>query len=344
MKLSPLRQVYGREGPFATVYLESRPPAEDANEQLRLRWKALRERLQYHPASEAALHALDGAISGSTAGEAQIDGRVLVANDSGVLLDEQWDAALGTGDAAHWTSVPELGAYVREQARAVRELVVITDQEGAQLRRTVVAEQHTPRNVDAEVVEGSAQTGVHKPRGQALSHKQIQRHADENLGRNAKDIASRASELAAGFGPDVLVLAGDPQARTTLRDELPPDLSGILAETERSGRDEGASESTLSQELVRTAQHANEQLRSDNAARLESGLAHGRSAQGAEQVAQAAEMGAVDTLLLEEGVEAEQEAYLLQKCAETDSQASLVAGGTGLRDGVAALLRFPITG
>ncbi len=344
MHLSPLRHVYGRQGPFATVYLESRPPAEDANEQFRLRWKALRERLQSWAANEDAVRALDDALSGATPREAQVDGRVLVADDSGVVLDEQWDAARGTGDTAHWTNVPELGAYVREQARAVRELVVLVDQEGAQVRRTVVAEQHEPRSVDSEVVEGSARTGVHKPRGQALSHKHIQRHADENLGRNAKDIASRVSDLAAGFAPDVLVLAGVPEARTKLREVLPPDLGQILTETERSGRSGGDSEEVLSQELVTTAQNANEHLRSDNAARLEAGLAHGNSAQGAERVAQAAEMAAIDTLLFEDGAEVERESSLLKACAETDSHLSLVPAGTGLPDGVGALLRFPTHG
>src|SRR5699024_7953879 len=113
------------------VYLEGRAPGADATEQTRLRWKAQRERLQADGASESALNALDDVLAGATAGEEQINGRVLVATGSGVVLDEQWDAALGTGDAAYWTHLPELGSYVREAVRAVRELVVLVDQEGA---------------------------------------------------------------------------------------------------------------------------------------------------------------------------------------------------------------------
>jgi Bacterial archaeo-eukaryotic release factor family 2 len=128
---------------------------------------------------------------------------VLVANSAGIVLTEAWDAALGAGDDAHWAVLPMLGAYVREAARSVRELIVILDQHGAQVRQEVLAEQHEPRELEAEVVEGGAGQRVHKPRGGALSHNQIQRHADETVSRNAKDIAEHIRTAASTFHPRV---------------------------------------------------------------------------------------------------------------------------------------------
>lgn len=344
MQLSALRPVYDDPGPFATVYLEGRSPGEDASEQLRLRWQALRKRLESSGASADAVQAIEASLQGGTAGEKQANGRVMVATDSGVVLDEPWDAALGAGDSAHWGPLPELGSYVREQARAVRELVVIASQEGARVRQEVIAEQHEPREIAEETVRGRSVEGVHKPRRGALSHKQNQRRAEEATGRNAKDIAERVSTAAAKFDPRVVVLAGEVQGRTAVRDELPPALSGILVETGRGGPDEPGSDEALLDELLRIANDKTTDQSDQHTQQLQAGLAHGNAVQGEQSVAKAAEAGAVDTLLLEYDVPASREASLLKDCAQSDSAAELVADGTGLTDGVGALLRWPLPG
>jgi hypothetical protein len=97
-----------------------------------------RDQLEAAGAEAAVLDALEGRISAAQAGEGQIDGRVLVATASGIVLEADWDASLGAGDAAYWTVLPELGWYVREAARAVRALVVITDKQQAALRYEVI--------------------------------------------------------------------------------------------------------------------------------------------------------------------------------------------------------------
>lgn len=341
MELAELRRVYEQDGPFATVYLEGRSPAEDAGAQIRLRWDALRERLRADGAGDGVLEHLDAELMSERSGEEQADGRVLVATESGVVLDAPWDAALGSGDDAHWTTVPELGAYVREKARAVRELVVIADQEGAHVRQEVIAEQHEPQEVDAEEVRGGAVEGVHKPRGGALSHKQNQRRADEAVLRNAKDVAEHVRDVGARFRPEVLVLAGEVQARTAIRRELPAQAAPQVAETDRGGLDQGASDEALTEELLRIAGDLSERRAADLAERLESGLAHQLAVQGDESVAHAAEMGAVDTLLFQDDAPAAREAFLLKTCARTDSSAEVVR--RELEDGVGALLRHPLT-
>lgn len=342
MHLSALRPIYKHDGPFVTVYLEGRSPSEDASEQIRLRWQALRERLESAGASAAAVDAAESALLSATSGEEQANGRVLVADDSGVLLDEPWDAALGAGDNAHWGPLPELGSYVRERARAVRELVVITDQQGARVRQDVIAEQHEPRGVATGSVEGSSAEGVHKPRQGALSHNQIQRRADESVKRNAKDIAEHLRTTAAKFAPRVLVLAGEVQGRTAVREALPTELSEILVETQRGGQDESRSDELLNDELVRIAKTESDRVAAEHGERFEAGLAHGNAVQGAHSVENAVRSAAVETLLLEYDRHAPDEAELLKACAQASSDAALVPEQTTLTDGVGALLRFPV--
>lgn len=144
MDLSRLQKVYEHEGPFATVYLEGRSPAEDARAQMRLRWQALRERLADAGAPGTAQDALQAALEQGQAGEEQTNGRVLVASAQELVFDEPWDAALGTGDEAHWSELPELGALVREECRSVRMLVVVAKHQGAQIRQEIVPSSTPP--------------------------------------------------------------------------------------------------------------------------------------------------------------------------------------------------------
>jgi hypothetical protein len=342
MRLAEIRHVYEEEGPFATVYLEGRSPAEDATEQKRLRWKGLRERLESQGATAGALDLLESALRSDAAGEVEANGRILVATDSAIVLDAPWDAALGSGDNAHWGVLPELGAYVREAAQAVRTLLVIANQQGAQVRQEVVSEQHEPREIDAESVKGGAVEGVHKPRGGALSHKQIQRRADESVGQNAKDIVRYVSRVADDFRPRVLVLAGEVQARTALHHHLPEELSHLVVDTGRGGLGENASDEALTDEVLRIAGEEQTRAAEHDLDRLREGMAHHLAVQGHESVARAAELSAVDTLLLEAASPASREAFLLKSCALTSSAVAVVPEGTGLADRVAALLRFPL--
>lgn len=342
MRLAALRHVYEQAGPLATVYLEGRSPAEDAAEQTRLRWRELRERLQSQGAADGALEVLDDALAAELSGEEQANGRVLVADENGLALHARWDAALGTGDSAVWQQLPDLGSYVREQARAIRELVVVASQTGATVRQLVIAEQHEPREVRADDIEGSAYEQVHKPRGQAESHSRIQRRADEAVSQNAKDVVERLRKLSSNFQPHALVLAGETQGRQAIRAELPDELADILSETDRGGEGAKESDSALTDELLTIAERTSEHKAGQRSEQWQSALAHDLAVQGAQSVAHAAEVGAVETLLLEPGTDATREAFLLKVCSETDAAVDLVAEGTELDEGVGAILRYPV--
>lgn len=343
MDLSRLQPVYAHQGPVATVYLEGRSPAEDAGEQLRKRWKALRERLDTAGATRGTLEALDAAVEQAQSGEEQTNGRVLVASDEGLALDEPWDAALGSGDQAHWSELPELGAFVREECRSVRMLVVLAKHQGAQIRREIVAKEHVAREIGTEQVTGSSERDPHKPRGGALAHKQIQRRAEQAQRRNAEDVVQELRTLEASFRPRVLVLAGEVQDRTAVRDALPQGLAHLCVDADRGDDQDEAAEQELAEQLRQVAEEESARSARSRTEQLHAGLAHEQAVQGAESVSQAAEMGAVETLLLEHDVAADRETLLIKMSVQGSARADLVENGTGLTDGVGALLRFPLT-
>ena len=353
MDLTALQHVYEQGGPYATVYLEGRSPGEDARQEIRLRWKALRERLQREGALESTVTALESALESSPYGEEQTNGRVLVANSEQVLLHAPWDAAIGAGDSAVWQELPNLGAYLREHSRAVRVLLVVADQLSARIRQEVIAEQHEPREVDDE--KAGEQVGrprgqgeghrkmVHKPRGQGESQGRIQRRADEAAKAHGKEITDRLRKISSEFQPDVLVLAGEVKGRETVRAELNDELAKIVVETDRGGEGAGESETALTEELLRIAGEVSERNAEQISQRWNTALAHELATQSGTDVAHAAEQGAVETLLLEPHRTATREEFLIKECAKTDADIDVVTEDTELNEGVGAILRYRMT-
>ena len=134
MHLRTLRPLFERRGNVLTVYLESRPPSEDAPEQVRKRWKALREAAEQAGAPQSVLDVTEDVLFGAKSGEVQSDGRVIVAaadeedpDSASLLLEEPWDAASGPGDNVHWGDLPEIGDLVREELSSVRLLLAVAD-------------------------------------------------------------------------------------------------------------------------------------------------------------------------------------------------------------------------
>lgn len=343
MQLTSLRGVYEAQGPFATVYLEARSPAADAEDQLRLRWQDLRSQLADAGTPDAALTALDESIIGPPAPEVHTEGRVLVADQERVVLEEHFDAVQGSGDLATVGEPPQLGDYVRHRLGAARMLVVIADQKQATIRRLVVSGDELLASDAEESVQGSSDESVHKPREGALSHKRIQRSADEAAARNIRDISERVAKIADSWNPDVIVVAGETQGRRALHEELPKALQELTVEAETGGgipsdsADEGT-EQALRDELSVIARRIVIQRSKDQTERYGEASGHGRSAEGAEEVRAAIRLGAVDTLLLRQHERAEAEDQLLADAAAVGASVGLIT--SQVSGAVAAVLRY----
>ncbi|MDN5745105.1 MAG: hypothetical protein L0H31_08285 [Nocardioidaceae bacterium] len=350
MQLDPWRPVLEHDGPLLTVYLESQSPTEDAAAQVRKRWESLRRSAEDDGADEGALDAVENALEAHKAGEIQVDGRVLVATPTdgdhagSVLLEEPWSAVSTGRDSVQWATLPDVGALVREELRAVRVLVAVADQHGARVRLEVLSPENDPEAVESTLVEGESDREVHKPRQGALAHNRIQRRADEAVKENAQTVAKHLSSAVNRYAPAVLVLAGEVQARTAIRQELGKREADLCVETDRGGVEDEGAEQALAAEVRRIATETVADAQTEYSEQLHQQTAQGLGIQGADAVAAAAEMGAVAAMLLEADRPANREGLLLQACAVTDTAVGLVDTQTRLDDGVGALLRFPLPG
>ncbi len=367
MDLATLRDVLTHPGPVATAYLEARSPSEDAAAQIDLRWRDLLDQLGSQGADTDVIAALRDVPEQGREGWQQGSGHVVVAAASGVLFAAPVDAALGAGDWAHWGPLPRLGDYVRARSRATRQLLVLADQEGASVHQMTVAAHTGARELVGEQVRGGSMYSPHKPRGGGVAHTR----AEEATYRNADDVVAHLREVVSRFRPEVLVLAGEVQGRQALRSQFPDQWAEFTVETDSGGRDSGVIDEQLDAELydigVRIAAARAEQTME----RFHSGLPERTSAQGLDATMHSARTGAVQTLLVEQGVpvegqvligpEPEQlatdsdvlgqlevtepqqedaEPALLRACAALGGQLLEVPGGSGIADGVGALLRF----
>lgn len=232
MSLDFLGPVYARKGPYASVVLETnREAADDAAHAIELRWRGLRTDLASAGADEPTLTALD-AVVGRPSDEGGEQGQVVVAASGDVLLDERVYRHPGPS-VARWAELPDVMPVLRSRAVQLAYLVVRVDGQGAD-----VEVRGPAREYELEV-EGDEHP-LHKVGAGGWSHRRIQQRAENTARQNAKLVAGQVDELVGKTGADLVVLAGDPHARSNLVDELGKTTRDLVVELESGSRHPGA--------------------------------------------------------------------------------------------------------
>lgn len=232
MSLDFLGPVYARRGPYASVVLETnREAADDAAHAIELRWRGLRTDLASAGADEPTLTALD-AVVGRPSDEGGEQGQVVVAASGDVLLDERVFRHPGSS-VARWAELPDVMPILRSRAVQLAYLVVRVDSQGADV------EVRGPARAYELEVEGDEHP-LHKVGAGGWSHRRIQQRVENTARQNAKLVAEQVDELTGRTGADLVVLAGDPQARATVVDELGKAARDLVVELDTGSRHPGA--------------------------------------------------------------------------------------------------------
>jgi hypothetical protein len=359
-------------GPYAAVYLDTSHSSEAAARELTLRWAGHRAELAEQGADDATLTALDTAVAEAEPAVGHA-GRVLVAADGRVLLDRTVPEPPARPGAS-WGPVPDLLPLLLEQPEPLTAVVVRVDRTGGEI--LVADGDGWPEPVDE--VRGDDHP-IHKVRAGGWKHLKMQ-HTVENTWRdNVTALAERVDAEVRRSGARVLVLAGDTQSRSLLRDALPQRSAGVATDVEHSGG--RADDEELAQAVRAAARDAVDAQRHAVLERLdqELGRPDGLAVGGLEPVLQALRAQQVDTLLLDGGIQREGtlwvgespsqvamdadrlrglgsepvaqvpvDAALLAAAAASGAAFEPLGGGrTGLvgkpvEEGVAALLRYPL--
>lgn len=238
MELSFLRPVYTRPGPWATVYLDASRSTHDAHPALDVRWRGLRERLANQGASAATLTALDDLVRGHEPQPGDY-GLAAFAADGEVAYAEFLPAP-PVRDLVRYAPLPHVMPLVAQRSEQIAWVRVLVDRTGADLE--AISAGGVPRRA---TVKGGETYPIRRVKPGAWSQSHFQREAMTTWRRNAGDAAAATAELADRVGAEVVVIAGDPQARTMLAAQLPKRWQDRVVQTDAGSRAAGADPTAL---------------------------------------------------------------------------------------------------
>ena len=234
-----VKDLYTREGPFATVYLDGSRNTESGTHEVELRWRGLRGELAERGADEATLGVLEAAALDPDAPGRH--GRILVAAGGQLLLDEPLHEVPATSTAA-WDALPDVLPYLAERGNDIPHVVVVADRTGADI--DVVLGEHT---VVSQKLQGEDQHPIHKTRRNQWDERHFQNRVDNAWGENALDVAHAVVRHVEDVSAELVVVAGEERATALLSGDLqkllPPGVA--VAHVDAGGRAAGASAEAL---------------------------------------------------------------------------------------------------
>jgi hypothetical protein len=231
MRLGHLQEVYGRPGPFATVYLDLSTTPDQA-------WPPAREALARQGADEPTLRALDDHVTRRAwAGQ---PGQVLVAERGEVVLSDdlpQAPVGLPEQEMACFDAVPHLMTYLRLRGPRIPHVVAIVDRLGAGLRIV-----HATSEAEISSVEGADHP----------AHAGGERTEEQARARTADLVAAEVSRQARRVGARAVVLAGEAHQRHLVLERLEGEVRDSVVETEAGHDDHHAVDEPLRRQIDET--------------------------------------------------------------------------------------------
>jgi peptide chain release factor subunit 1 len=272
------RQLLDTPGPFVSVYFEDSHDTHDADAQLELKWRALREQLEERGVDESVTAEIGQAIMELRPPVGR-SGRAVVAGATGVLVNEHLlrptaETVVRVSELPYIVPILELGFDTWDY------LLVEVDHTGADI--TV----HTDVSVRSETVQ-PAET-VEGP--------------DEAARKNVRAVADRISELVDETDPGVVFVVGEVSSRSDLLAALPERALGLAAPLQIGARHSGHGFDEVRRVIDGWFLKRRLNVMDDAAQRFgaEIGRQSGRAAEGLGGVCSALRQGAVDTLIVGE--------------------------------------------
>jgi hypothetical protein len=215
MDLDFLRPLYEQVGGVVSVYLDTSRGNEEGVRQVELRWRDARARLADQGADEASLDAVAAAI---TPAAMAAPGRAVFARGGRVLLTEALPAA-PRREITRLAVLPHVMPLLAQRSPHIAHLRVTARHDGGEVLAV--------RASGAEYAEEVTGTGwpVHKTGLGGWATKRYENSTEEAWELNAKELAAQVTAMAGQVGAGLILLAGDPQARTLLLRQLSHDLA-----------------------------------------------------------------------------------------------------------------------
>ena len=291
MNLSFLRPLFDQPGPWVSVYLEATRASENADQEMELRWRGLREQLTEQGADAADVEAVGTAIQEHPSQSGRY-GLALFARGGEVVLLEVLSAP-PAADEAHYGPLPHAMPLVAQRGEEIPYVRVLADRTGAELEGLAVG--GSPRRQE---VTGSETFPLRKVHGGGWSHRRYLQAAEESWKRNAGDVATAAVELAESVGAEVIVVGGDVRAVQMFAGKLPKRWQDRVVQTDAGSRHAGADESALDDVTLQAIADIADRHTRDAVERYLAQRGDDTASTGLADVVTRLQRGQVDTVLL----------------------------------------------
>jgi hypothetical protein len=303
MKLNRIADLYADPGPFASAYVEVSREQEHGDRLAELQARAARDELVAQGAPEELAQLVADRLAESTH-EGGTVSRCVVASERGVLLDEITHRHHAQPTVAY-DVLPDVAAWLADESLLVPHILVVVDHRGGSVT-TFTSSASQP---DAEADVTNVDANEHKFHGGGWGHLRMQHHTENVWYRNQEEVATELQQQLQD-GPDLVLLAGDPQARPQLLEAL-GQTTATVVEIESGTRAEDGGDEAMEAALHEALRGQVVQRVLGELHELRDRLGQGtRVATGVADVAAAFVRGQVDRLYLDPDAAAEHELSL----------------------------------
>lgn len=290
MDLSFLKTLYGRPGPFASVYADLTRTTEDASKAAELRWRALRADLEGRHAPAATLRAIEQTIDEEML-ERRSEGLVIFAADGEVVYGARLPGPPAVPRAT-LAPLPDVLPYLAERGERFPHLLAVVDRRGGEI--DCVGPDGWHRRIG---VRGDEDYPIRKTKAGDWNQSRFQRSSENVWKANAKKVAQEIDRAADRCQAEAVLIAGDTRARTAVLDEV---SEAVLEHTVETDRNTTVDDPALGAELRRLLRLKTTERIMAVAERFDRELANGqRAVAGLPATTEAARQGRVETLLLD---------------------------------------------
>ncbi len=277
------RTLLDQPGPFVSVYFDDSHDTHDAEAQLELKWRALKEDLEKQGADRVILDGIGDAVLNLRPPVGR-SGRAVVASADGVVINEHL-ARSTAATVARVSELPYIVPILEQSFDHPDYVLVVADHSGADITT------HSGGKLRTETVEGSDAVD---------SDPQLR--TEEDARKNLRAVADRVAEICDGKSIDGIFVVGEVRSRADLITARPKRLRHQVVELEIGARHSGHGFAEIEQAIE--GQFLKRQLRTlDDAAQrfiAEIGRESGLAAEGLDAVCSALRQGAVETLIIGE--------------------------------------------
>ncbi|WP_250031186.1 baeRF2 domain-containing protein [Paractinoplanes maris] len=291
MNLAFLRPLFDRPGSWVSVYLDTTRSEQNAEHEIDLRLRAMREQLTARGADPATINAVEDTVHERP----YLPGRhgiAVFANGTDVALVEALPAAPVAG-SAYAEPLPHVMPLLVQRGEEISYVRVLADRTGGDLDALSVG--GAPRH---ETVAGTETWPIHKARAGGWSETRYDHSVEETWKRNAGDVAAAAVDLAETIGAEVIVVGGDIRAVQDLIAKLPKRWHDRVVRTEAGSRGAGADETALDDVTLRAIADTAARHTGDVIDRYRAQLGEGGASAGLTDVVARLQRGQADAVLL----------------------------------------------